>query len=1707
MVLLLRGNGALCAQTWIDVTDNYVKNPRYDNNDYSYWEGTSLGAANPMENAEHYQKNYDTYQMLTGLKPGTYRLSLDAFYRMGSSGDDYSRYSSGDYADYQYAQLYATSSVGDYYVPIAPSSSAALERSLGGATSTVGGNGWWGGGGYYIPNNMEAAHYWFEAGYYDNSVECEVGDDGLLTIGIRKSVTLGGDWTCIDTWKLEYYGQLIPATAITLSATTLQLAQSETAQLTATVTPADATYQKVAWTSLNEAVATVDENGVVTAVGVGTTTIRATAIDGSGKVKSCRVTVYRNEATAESLVINEVMAANVDVYMDPSCNYGPWVELYNPTDMSVTLGGLYVSDDPANLQKYRLIDDYGALPAKGFALLNFDHFEIWTKASYRQIDGSLDCEGGTIIVSDGTNILARQDYPQAISRTSWARTQDGGAEWGVTGSPTPGASNAGSTFATQQLPAPVPDQPSRLFTDDFHVNVSVPSGAILRFTTDGSTPTLTNGSTSATGVFRVAETTCYRFRLFQDGKLPSPVVTRTYIYNEGNEPFPIISVVTADEHLWSADYGVFSQGPNGRPGNGQTSNCNWNMAWDRPVSFEYITSDGECVVSQECDFATCGGWSRAWTPHAFKLKASKVYELQNSFDYQFFANKPYLKHKTLQIRNGGNDTSCRIKDGAIQGVVEASGIYVDYQSWQPVHVYFNGSPYAVLNMREPNNKHFAKANYGLDNEEMDQFEICPDSGYVQMVGTDESFMRWYDLAKNATDPQAYKEICQLVDIDEYINYMAIELYTGNWDWPQNNVKGFRSLQDGKFHFVLFDLDGALSTNTPFQTFFGKQNYTFDTLHGYDYSIGQSVEGSHQTKEIKFVTIFRNMLQNATFKKQFVDAFCLVAGSVFTPELTAQVISERADYLASGGYVYPYNTSNSLINSFASRQATMISDMNGYLGLNASDQLQATLSSNIGEAELLLNGQEVPTGSFSGTLYSPVTLKAVAPAGYRFAGWMSNEALPTSTTSLFDMGAAWSYYDQGSLDGQDWTTKNYSPTGWSSGSTPIGYDYNGQHPELVTTTEGYLPTYYFRKNVSISSLEGNAQFVLNWVADDGFIVYVNGMEAGRYNMPSGSAGYDTYATTYAHNNPDNGTMQLDASLFQRGANTIAVELHNNASNSTDIYWNASLSMVTYDTSDAEYVSTDTEYTLPASGSVSLMAVWEQVAEGDLIAAGATPVKVNEVSAANTVYVNEYFKRDDWVELYNTTDEAVDLAGMYLSDDVAEPQKFQIPGSDDVNTVVEPGGHLVVWASKRQSLSQLHAPFKLSNAVGESVILTAEDGTWADTLQYVVHGERQSVGLYPDGSQNVYLMDVPTVGRRNTYTSYASLVGTKPYDTGTPADSYTLELVQGWNWMSHPLAASLAVSAVTANAERFVGQQKLYLYDAKLGWVGSLGSLEPARGYKVKMLSDMSYTYSGPFYDAAKTAVSLKTGWNWIGYPLLAPQTVSTALNGLTATEGDILVGQAGIATYEDGRWAGSLEMLQPGAAYLYKSAEAKAFRYTVPATTEGRGAKARFIAQPRSPWVVDVNAYPNVMNIIARVLADGVVTTDYSIGAFDENGECRGVGKYVDGLLYLTVYGDQLENIFLKAADSQSGLVSDVNEQFFFEGNVQGSRKSPVALTIGRATDIASVKYASAVESAAYYTLDGIEAGHSKAALRPGVYVAKYLLTDGTVLSKKIVIHN
>ena len=1039
--------------------------------------------------------------------------------------------------------------------------------------------------------------------------------------------------------------------------------------------------------------------------------------------------------SAQSVVINELQAANVDMFVDPSFNYGGWVELYNPTDSLVSLNGWFLSDDPATPKKHLIV---GFIKAKGFKVFWFDHYSY--QLAPRQIDNKLDCDGGIICLSNKEGkLVCSQPYPKAISRTSYARTTDGGATWGVTSQPTPGKSNQASTFASERLEAPTVSPDGGVFRSQATVRVTIPEGTTLRYTTDGTTPTEKNGTVSSSGLFSVTGTKVFRFRLFKEGYLPSRVVTRSYIITTQQYNMPVVSVVTDPVNLYDDSLGIMTQGVNGIPGNGYDTPCNWNMDWERPANFEYFTTDGDMAVNQEATIERCGGWSRAWLPYSFKVKANKIYEGENYIPYQFFPNKAYLKHRTLQLRNGGNDNNSRIKDPALQTIVHSSGLDVDGQECLPVVHYVNGVYKGLINIREPNNKHFVEANYALDDDEIDQFEISPSTGYTQKCGTDESFLRWCQLSVNADDPEKYSEICSMVDINEYINYMAVELYLGSDDWPHNNAKAFKPTREGgKFRFILFDLDHSFNmTSETFTSFANRRN------------------------ESKLIGLFLNMLNNTKFRKQFIDTYCLVAGSVFVPERCNAIIDSMArntETVLSLENKSPWWTANDIKTRLSNRQSPMIAALKSFSNMKLSgvDEKKVSFMANIPHARLSMNGIPVPTNKFSGSLFGSIKLKAEAPAGYRFIGWRSPKNVEKE---IFGKESSWHYYDQGSMDGKEW--KSSVMSSWPSGQAPLGYftgDTNNSRGHNTILSYGSdannkRPTYYFSKQFTLDHPPSSADvYTMNFAVDDGMVVYVNGKEAARYLMNNGTVNYNTYASTYTSGNPDSGSLDLPASLFKKGTNVIAVEIHNNSSTSTDIHFDAALCANVLSTDDNIYCE-DEEFALPSGSNLSLVACYEPLTEEELQQVHKIPVRINEISADNGIYVNaNYFERNDWIELYNTTPQQVDVAGMYLTDKLDQPNKYQIPADTKLNTIIPPYGYLIVWADKLDPIQQLHASFKLDKE-GGCVMLTSADEAWSDTLFYPAHANYESVGLYPDGGMNTYVMPYPTIAATNETSSLA------------------------------------------------------------------------------------------------------------------------------------------------------------------------------------------------------------------------------------------------------------------------------------------------------------------------------------------------------------------
>jgi hypothetical protein len=143
-------------------------------------------------------------------------------------------------------------------------------------------------------------------------------------------------------------------------------------------------------------------------------------------------------------------------------------------------------------------------------------------------------------------------------------------------------------------------------------------------------------------------------------------------------------------------------------------------------------------------------------------------------------------------------------------------------------------------------------------------------------------------------------------------------------------------------------------------------------------------------------------------------------------------------------------------------------------------------------------------------------------------------------------------------------------------------------------------------------------------------------------------------------------------------------------------------------------------------------------------------INEFLASNdSCCTDENGEYEDFIEIYNADDEAVDIGGMYITDGLDAPTTWQIPTTAPDTTTIDPGGFLLLWADKQSEQGILHVEIKLSGD-GEQIGLFTSDATNnipIDTLTYDAQTTDISKGRKPDGSNTWEFFTTPTPGASN------------------------------------------------------------------------------------------------------------------------------------------------------------------------------------------------------------------------------------------------------------------------------------------------------------------------------------------------------------------------
>ncbi|MCS3529220.1 alkaline phosphatase PhoX [Chryseobacterium sp. JUb7] len=162
------------------------------------------------------------------------------------------------------------------------------------------------------------------------------------------------------------------------------------------------------------------------------------------------------------------------------------------------------------------------------------------------------------------------------------------------------------------------------------------------------------------------------------------------------------------------------------------------------------------------------------------------------------------------------------------------------------------------------------------------------------------------------------------------------------------------------------------------------------------------------------------------------------------------------------------------------------------------------------------------------------------------------------TFIFNKNSSWSYKDNNVAQPAQWKEKTYDVSSWATGNGPLGYG-----DPVTTTISSGLVTAYFAKDITVNLSDLTDTMELGIMRDDGIVVYLNGEEVVRDNMPAGTITFDTWSSTTIDGAAEStyNIFSIPKSKFVNGTNRISIELHNRGAASSDLRVDAYLKTVT------------------------------------------------------------------------------------------------------------------------------------------------------------------------------------------------------------------------------------------------------------------------------------------------------------------------------------------------------------------------------------------------------------------------------------------------------------------------------------------------------------------------------------------------------------------
>jgi len=493
---------------------------------------------------------------------------------------------------------------------------------------------------------------------------------------------------------------------------------------------------------------------------------------------------------AASAFCDETSAISInEIFADGSSKYPDWIELYNTSSKTIDLKGYYLSNK-ADKVGWKIRDHITIAPKQPRI------FICDAKGAYDHTGFRLSSISGDVALYSPTKqLLDSVTYDDVSLYHSLGRYPDGTGALRLQANPTMGAANQlgqpQSANEENPLPAAIFSHDSGRYSKSFQLAIQAPKGGAVYYTRDGKLPDQSSARYSQP--LTVKSTTVVRAIVRNvDGRL-SHVETRSYIFGEDHTRMPVISLTTDPENLWNEDTGIYTDGA------GIGNIPNWKHSWRRPIHVDYLGDDGKWSASG--DVRIFGGASRGRPQKSFGIYVNGR-GTANGITFKLFPNRDIEAYPGFILRNGGDEwLRSQILDDFLTELVHGR-TEVDDRPYRPAIVYLNGSYWGLYGLRGLATKSALLARHGLPEQKV----IIKDGG-PGMLDDDGPFGDFTPVAPDGP----YEGALRSMNFNSYIDYLCVELFIGNRDWVDNNIRCWRiAAPQGKWRWILFDLDRSFS---------------------------------------------------------------------------------------------------------------------------------------------------------------------------------------------------------------------------------------------------------------------------------------------------------------------------------------------------------------------------------------------------------------------------------------------------------------------------------------------------------------------------------------------------------------------------------------------------------------------------------------------------------------------------------------------------------------------------------------------------------------------------------------------------------------------------------------------------------------------------------------------------------------------------------